>query len=244
MKELGVTLDALAILRESLKSQEPEPVFAALLAEQARASAINVHLRTDRRYIQERDVTLLRQTVKTELNLVIAPSQDLAHVALAIKPNRVTFVPERLEEVRNPHGLDVILNSSQLRQLVRIMQEGATRCTFFIEPDLDQIKETHRANAQGVELSCESYIGAKGKEPIEKEIQRISDAVRLAVKFGLDVAVGNGLTFRNLLPLLRIEGITRFNLGYSIVARSIVVGFEKAVGEIVELLTRPPVPVR
>jgi pyridoxine 5-phosphate synthase len=244
MKELGITLDALALLRESRKAQEPDPVMAAFLAEQAGASAINVHLRNDRRHIQERDVNLLRETVKTELNMVAAPSQELVHAALAAKPDRMTFVPERLEELGGSAGVDVILNSSQLRQLVRMMQEGSIRCSVFIEPDLDQVKETHRVDAQGIELSADSYVSARGSEARAKELQRISDAARLASKFGMDVAIGHGLNRRNLHPLLDIQGLHRINVGYSVVARAIVVGFERAVQEVVDIVSRPSISPR
>jgi pyridoxine 5-phosphate synthase len=218
--------------------------MAAFLAEQAGAAAINVHLRGDRRHIQDRDVTLLRETVKTEFNLVAAPSQELAHVALTAKPDRVTFVPDRLEELGGNQGVDVILNSSQLRQLNRMMQEGSIRCSIFIEPDLDQIKETHRIDAQGVELSAHAYVEARDNDSKKREIQRLTDAARLAAKFGLDVALGQGLSFRTIPPLLGIQGLGRLNVGYNLVARSIVVGFERAVREMAELIARPVAPVR
>jgi pyridoxine 5-phosphate synthase len=239
MIELGITLDPLALLRESHKAQEPDPVMAAFLAEQAGASAINVHLRSDRRHIQERDVTLLRDTVKTELNLVAAPSQELAHTALTIKPGRVTFVPERLEEMGGNPGIDVILNSSQLRQLIRMMHEGSIRCSISIEPDLDQVKEAHRIDAQGIELSAEPFVEARDKESKMNEVQRLSDAARLADKFGLEVAIGHGLSYRNVPPLVGIQGLTRLNVGYSLAARAIVVGFETAVREMLEIISRP-----
>ena len=239
MKELGVTLDSLAFLRESRKARDPDPVMAAFLAEQAGASAINVHLRNDRRHIQERDVNLLRETVKTELNMVSAPSQELVHTALAVKPDRMTFVPERLEELGGNAGVDVILNSSQLRQLVRMMQEGSIRCSVFIEPDLDQVKEAHRVDAQGVELSADDYVSARGNDAKKKEIQRLSDAARLASKFGLDVAVGHGLCMRNIPALLTVQGLSRINVGYSLIARAFVVGFERAVHEAVRIVTQP-----
>ena len=155
MIELGVTLDMLAFLRESRKAKEPDPIGAAFLAEQAGAQAVNVHLRTDRRHVQERDVSLLKETVKTELNLIAAASQDITRIALTVKPDRVTFAPERLEAQGGDLGalgLDVILNSAQLRQLVRMLREGSIRASVFIEPDLDQVKEAHRIDAHGVEL--------------------------------------------------------------------------------------------
>jgi len=237
--ELGVTLNAIALLRESRKARDPDPVMSAFLAEQAGADAINVHLRGDRRHVQERDVNLLRETVKTELNLVAAPSQELTRVALTVKPNRVTFVPDRIEEVGGPLGVDVILNSSQLRQLVRMLQEGSIRCSVFIEPDPDQIREAHRIDAQGVELSTEAFVGAQGKEAIAEQLQRLSDGARLAEKFGLEVAAGHGLSLRNIRPLRDLPGLKRLNVGYQLVARAFVIGFENAVREMVEIVKEP-----
>ena len=244
MKELGVTLNAVAFLRESRKAKDPDPVMAAFLAEQAGADAINVHLRGDRRHIQERDVTLLRETVKTELNLVAAPSQELTRVALTVKPDRVTFVPDRIEEVGGPLGVDVILNSSQLRQLTRMLREGSIRCSVFIEPDPDQIREAHRIDAEGVELSTETLVGAQGNDSVTQQLQRISDGARLAEKFGLEVSVGNGLSLRNIPPLVALQGVKRINVGYHLVARSLVIGFEDAVREMANLVKQPTPPPR
>lgn len=244
---LGVTLDVLALVRESRKAKEPDPVAAAFLAEQAGAEAINVHLRLDRRHIQERDVSLLKETVKTELNLVAAASQEITRIALTFKPDRVTFVPERVE---NPGGelralgLDVILNSTPLRQLVRMLQDGSIGCNVFIEPDLDQVKEAHRIDLRGVELSTEAYTAARDKESFAKELRRLGDAARLAAKFGMDVAVGHGLTPRNVGPLLDLPGISRVNVGYNLVARALLVGFERSVTEMLEALKRPIVSPR
>ena len=242
--ELGVTLNAVALLRESRKSREPDPVMAAFLAEQAGADAINVHLRGDRRHIQERDVNLLRETVKTELNLVASPSQELTRVALTVKPNRVTFVPDRIEEVGGPLGVDVILNSSQLRQLVRVIREGSIRCSVFIEPDPDQIREAHRIDAQGVELSTAALVGARGEEAVAEQLHRLADGARLAEKFGLEVAAGHGLSRRTIRPLLGVAGLKRINVGYQLVARSFIVGFENAVREMVDLVKQPAPPSR
>ncbi len=242
--ELGVTLNALALLRESRKAREPDPVMAAFLAEHAGADAINVHLRGDRRHVQERDVNLLRETVKTELNLVAVPSQELTRVALTVKPNRVTFVPDRIEEVGGLLGVDVILNSSQLRQLVRMLREGSIRCSVFIEPDPDQIREAHRIDAQGVKLSTEAFVGAQGEETVAEQLQRLSDGARLAEKFGLEVAAGHGLSLRNIRPLLNLPGLKRLNVGFQLVARSFVVRFENAVREMVEFVKQPRPPAR
>jgi pyridoxine 5-phosphate synthase len=244
MPALGVTLDSLAFLRESRKTREPDPVGAAFIAERAGAQAINVHLRADRRHIQERDVSLLRETVTTELNLVAAAGQDLTRIALTFKPDRVTFVPERLEGQGGDLGVDVILNSAQLRQLVRLLRDGAIRATIFIEPELDQVKEAHRIDAHGVELSAHAYATARDREEHAQELRRLSDAARLASKFGLEVAVGHGLGFRNVGALCGVVGLNRVNVGFSLVARALWVGFEKAVREMVDALGRPVEPPR
>lgn len=235
MKELGVTVDAVALLRESRGSKDPDPVMAAFLVEQAGASAINVRLRGDRRHIQERDVTLLRETVTTELNLVTAPSQEMARIVLTAKPDRVTFVPERIDAAA-AGSLDVILNSSQLRQFVKMMRESTIAAGVFIEPDLDQVKASHQVDMEGVELNAEAFVTARDSESKERELGRLSDCARLGQKFGLHVSVNYGLTLRNALPLLDLKGLNRLNVGHSLMARAMMVGVERAATEWMDLV--------
>lgn len=244
MIELGVTLDAIAYLRESRKAKSPDPVFAGFLAEQAGASAVNVQLRGDRTHIQERDVEQLRATVTAELNLVVTPRQEMVRFALTAKPDRVTFIPERLETAGGG-GLDVMLNSSQLKERVREMRESTILPAIYIDPSIEQVKAAHQIGAIAIELSTEAYTAAsegiamaRDKEALSRELQRLSDCTRLGDKLGLHVGLSHGLTLRNAPALLDLGGVARINVGHSLVARSVVVGFERAVSEWVELLGR------
>ena len=245
MIELGVTLDAIANLRESRKARNPDPVFAAFLAEQAGASAINVQLRGDRAHVQERDVNHLRETVTVELNLVVTPRQEMAPFALTAKPDRVTFIPERLETAGGG-GLDVMLNTSQLKERAREMRESSILPAIYLDPSIDQVKAAHQVGALGVELSAESYVAAseriamaRDKEAVEREWQRLSDCTRLGAKLGLHVSVSHGLSLRSAPAVLRLGGVSRINVGHNLVARAVMVGVERAVGEWMELLNPP-----
>jgi len=242
MIELGVTLDAVAVLRESRNARTPDPVFCGFLAQQAGAAAVNVQLRNDRRHIQERDVHLLRDALSAELNLVVPPSQEMLHFALAAKPDRVTFIPERLETAGGG-GLDVLLNTAQLRERVREMRESTIFPSIFIDPVIDQVKAAHQIGALGVELSAMSFAAisdpkglARDREGWERELQKLSDCARLADKLELHVGVGHGLTLANAAPLVAIAGLSRVNVGHDLVARSTTVGFEAAVHSWMELL--------
>jgi len=245
MIELGVTVDAIGYLRESRKAKNPDPVFAAFLAEQAGASAINVQLRGDRSHIQERDVAQMRETVSVELNLVITPRQEMARYALTAKPDRVTFIPERLESAGGG-GLDVLLNSSQLKERVREMRESTIMPAIYVDPSIEQVKAAHQVGAMGVEISAEAYVAAsegiamaRDHEAVSRELQRISDCTRLGAKLGLHVGVSHGLTLRNTPPVLDLGGVARVNAGHDLVARSVMVGVERAVSDWMRLLERP-----
>lgn len=242
MIELGVTLDAVAILRESRKTKGPDPVFAAFLAEQAGASAINVQLRGDRRHIQERDVRLLRESLGVELNLVMTPSQEMIRFALTAKPDRVTFIPERLESAGGG-GLDVLLNTTQLKERMREMRESSILPSIFVDPSIEQVKAAHQVGALAVELSTEVFSAAsdqvgltRDQEAVAREIQKISDCARLAAKLDLHVGVSQGLTLRKARLLIDISGLARINVGHALVSRALIVGFEAAVRDWIELL--------
>ena len=245
MIELGVTLDAIANLRESRSAKTPDPIFAAFLAEQAGASAINVQLRGDRAHVQERDVNLMRETVTIELNLVVTPRQEMARFTLTAKPDRVTFIPERLETAGGG-GLDVMLNSSQLKERIREMRESSILPAIYLDPSIDQVKAAHQVGALGVELSAESYVAAseriamaRDKEAVEREWQRLSDCTRLGAKLGLHVSVSHGLSLRTAPAVLGLGGVARINVGHDLVARAVMVGVERAVGEWMGLLENP-----
>lgn len=242
MIELGVTLDAVAILRESRGAKTPDPVFCGFLSEQAGAAAVNVQLRNDRRHVQERDVHLLRDALGVELNLVVPPSQEMIHVALSAKPDRVTFIPERLETAGGG-GLDVLLNTSQLRERVREMRESTIFPSIFIDPVIEQVKAAHQVGAVGVEISAMSFAAvsdtkgiARDREAYQRELQKLADCARLADKLELHVGIGHGLTLANATPLVSLPGLSRINVGHDLVARAVTVGFEAAVSSWISLL--------
>jgi len=244
MIELGVTLDAVAHLRELRKAKTPDPVFAAFVAEQAGAAAINVQMRGDRAHIQERDVNLLRDTVRVELNLIVTPRQEMARFALTAKPERVTFIPERLETAGGG-GLDVMLNTTQLKERVREMRESTVLPSIYVDPSLDQVKAAHSVGALAIELSTEAYVAAsegiamsRDQEARRRELQRLDDCARLGAKLGLHVGVSHGLTLANAPALTGLSGIHRVNVGHDLVARAVTVGLDGAVREWLELLKR------
>ncbi len=238
-------MDTVALLRETRKTKSPDPVFAAFLVEQAGAHTVNVQLRGDRAHIQERDVEQLRATVTGELNLVITPRQEMARLALTTKPERVTFIPERLETAGGG-GLDVMLNSTQLKERVREMRESTILPAIYLDPSIEQVKAAHQVGALGVELSTEAYVTAsaavamaRDKEAVSRELQRLSDCTRLGAKLGLHVGLSHGLTLRNAPPLLSLGGLARVNVGHSLVSRAVMIGLERAASEWIDLLSRP-----
>jgi len=240
--ELGVTLDSVALLRESRKTKGPDPVFAAFVAEQAGASAINVQLRSDRRHIQERDVRLLRESLGVELNLVMTPSQEMIRFALTAKPDRVTFIPERLESAGGG-GLDVLLNTTQLKERMREMRESSILPSIFVDPSIDQIKAAHQVGALAVELSTEVFSAAsdqvgltRDRDGIAREIQKITDCARLGAKLDLHVGVSHGLSLRKARLLTAVAGLARINVGHALVSRALLVGFEAAVRDWLDLV--------
>ena len=243
MIELGVTLDAVAALREWRKAKSPDPVFAAFTAEQAGAAAINVQLRGDRVGIQERDVDHLRETVSVELNLIITPRQEMARFAFTAKPTRVTFIPERLENAGGG-GLDVLLNGPQLKERCRDMCDSSIFPAIYLDPSIDQVKAAHSVGALGVEISTVAYVAAseglgtaRDEEAIRRELQRIADCAKLGAKLGLHVGVSHRLTLRNVPALIRLGSIHRVNVGHDLVARAIMVGLDGAVREWMLLLS-------
>ncbi len=236
MVRLGVNIDHVATVRQARKAAEPDPVHAALLAELAGAHGITVHLRADRRHIQDRDVQILRQTVKTRLNVEMAAIQEMVRIALTVKPDQVTLVPERREEVTTEGGLDVVLNSVQLKPVVRSIQDGGIRVSLFVDPDLEQVKESHKLDAQAIEISTASYADAPDDKAKEAALRKTVDAARLAKRLGLSVHAGHGLTYQNVQALTAISEISELNIGHSIVSRALLVGMERAVREMLDAM--------
>jgi len=235
---LGVNVDHIATLREARKSREPDPLAAALLAEMAGADGITVHLRGDRRHIQERDVELLKRTVKTRLNLEMAANPAMVTIASTHKPDHVTLVPERREEVTTEGGLDVLLNQNLIRKTVVDLKEAAITVSIFVDPDFDQIKTISKLGVGLIEINTAKYAEAGREEQAVAEAEKIAQMARAAAKLGLRVLAGHGLDYRNVRRITAIPEIEELNIGHSIVARAALVGMTRAVGEMKDLLRR------
>jgi pyridoxine 5-phosphate synthase len=236
MTRLSVNIDYVATLRQVRRAQDPDPVHAALAAELAGAHGITVHLRSDRRQIQDRDVEILRRVVKSRLTVEMAPTQEMMRVALTIKPDQVTLVPERREEVTTEGGLDAVLNSVQLRPHVKTLRDGGVHVSLFIDPDLEQVKEARRIGVPAIEINTAAYADATTSSAREEVIRRAMDAAKLGHKLGLDVHGGQGLNYRNVATVAAISEISELNIGHAIVARAVLVGFERAVREMIDAM--------
>lgn len=233
--KLGVNIDHVATVREARKAQEPEPVAAAILAELGGADGITIHLRADRRHIKDRDLRLLGQVVKTKLNLEMAATEGMIKIALEVKPNQVTLVPEKPNEVTTEGGLDVENNQEMVAQAVERLKGGDITVSIFVDPDPVQVKAAKESGADAIEIHTGLYAEARGGER-KKEYKKIVDAAQLAQNLGLVVHAGHGLDYRNVGPIASIPGIGELNIGHSIVARSVLVGMERAVQEMKGLL--------
>jgi pyridoxine 5-phosphate synthase len=236
---LGVNVDHVATLRQARGGHEPDPVTAALLAELAGADGIVVHLREDRRHIQDRDLTLLRQTIKTRLDLEMAADEAMVKIALSVRPDYVTLVPERRQELTTEGGLDVVSQKGRLKRIVARLHDGGLPVSLFVEPDAEQIRASKAIGAEWIELHTGRYANAQSEQQIEAEFQALAQAARLAAKLKLRVHAGHGLNYRNVTRLTTIGEIEEYNIGHSIVARAVLVGMEQAVREMKQLLGQP-----
>ena len=229
MRRLVVNVDHVATLRQARGGRDPEPISAATLALLGGADGIVVHLREDRRHIQERDLLLLREIVPRLLCLEMAPTAEMLKIALEVRPDSVTLVPERREELTTEGGLDVQGALGQIGEIVRALEESKIRSCLFIAPDVEQIKAAHRVGAQAIELHSGRYA-ERGPEQ-ETELRLLCDAARLGKRLKLEVGVGHGLDYANVAPLLELDEITELSIGHSIVSRAVLVGMERAVAE-------------
>jgi pyridoxine 5-phosphate synthase len=232
---LAVNIDHIATLREARKAREPEPVAAAIAAEMAGAQGITVHLRTDRRHIKERDLELLRHTIATKLNVEMAVTADMARVALQVRPDQVTLVPERPQELTTEGGLDVVMQAASVRDFVRQMHDAGIRVSIFLDPADDQVRAAHEVGAAAIEINTGRYAEAK-LDTQSVELTRIVDAARLAARHDLEVLAGHGLNYTNVLAIAAVSEIVELNIGHSIVARAAIVGMDRAVRDMVALL--------
>jgi pyridoxine 5-phosphate synthase len=236
MTRLGVNVDHVATLRQARKVGYPDPVTAAAIAELAGAGQITIHLREDRRHIQERDLKILRETCQTMLNLEMAATQEMVKVAYEYKPDIVTLVPERREELTTEGGLDVNAQREAIARVVKTLKDGEITVSLFIDPDLDQVKASHKVSADRVELHTGRYCEAHNDKERLRELGRINDVAKAATRLGMGCAAGHGLNYDNVRAVARIPEIDELNIGHAIVARAVLVGFDRAVREMVELL--------
>lgn len=228
---LGVNVDHVATVRQARGTRVPDPVEAAFLAEAGGCDGITIHLREDRRHIQERDLAILRRTVKTRLNLEMAATQEMVKAALDVKPDVATLVPERREELTTEGGLEVAMNMEYLKKVVRLLKDAEIRTSLFIDPDLEQVKASHRVGADIVEIHTGKFADAKTREEAAGEFDRILNAAKVAHKLGMEVAAGHGLDYRNVKPVSDIPEVREVNIGHSIIGRAVLVGMERAVRE-------------
>lgn len=237
MANLGVNIDHVATIRQARGTQYPDPVEAAVLAQLGGADQITVHLREDRRHIIDRDVRLLRSILQVPLNLEMACTADMVRFALEVRPDMVTLVPERREERTTEGGLDVGAHVTVLTDAVRTLQDAGIPCSLFIEPDEKALELTLKTGAQLVEFHTGRYCELAGAEQ-SKELERIAAATASAQRKGLAPHAGHGLNYRNVIPVARIPGMQDLNIGHSIVARAVLVGLERAVKEMKELIQK------
>ncbi|HIK35752.1 MULTISPECIES: pyridoxine 5'-phosphate synthase [unclassified Thermosynechococcus] len=237
MATLGVNIDHVATIRQARRTVEPDPVAAAVLAELGGADGITVHLREDRRHIQERDVRLLRQTVRTHLNLEMAATSEMVAIALDVRPDYVTLVPERREEVTTEGGLDVVGQQEPLTQVVQTLQGAGIPVSLFIDADPAQLEAAAKTTAQFIELHTGRYAEAKGEAAQQQELAILAHGVQQATSLGLRVNAGHGLTYTNVGAIARLEGIEELNIGHTIISRAVLVGMVQAVRDMKALIS-------
>jgi len=235
---LAVNVDHFATLRQARKNTEPDPVLVALLAEHAGAEGIVIHLRGDRRHIQERDLRLLREVVKTKLNLEMAASEEMRKIALRVKPDVVSLVPERREELTTEGGLNVAAAKTHLGPFIRGLQKAGIRVSIFVDPDPGQIKACAEVGVDLIEINTGKFADLKPGAARDRALQKVKDAAALGRRLGLEVHAGHGLDYRNVAEIAALPEVAELSIGFSIVARAAIVGLVQAVEEMKGLLEK------
>jgi pyridoxine 5-phosphate synthase len=238
MSRLGVNIDHIATLRQARGGAEPDPVWGAVLAELGGADGITVHLREDRRHIQDRDLRVLRQTVQVRLNLELAVDPEVVAIALEMRPDQVTFVPERREELTTEGGLDVAAQLVRVGEAVRRCLDSGIEAAVFIDPDPRQVEASAALAVAAVELHTGRYADAPEGRERDRELIALEAASAATVAAGLELHAGHGLNYRNVAAVSRIEGMVELNIGHSIVSRAVFVGLTQAVREMKECIIR------
>jgi len=240
MIELGVNVDHVATIRQARKDKEPDPVTAASICEIAGAHQITVHLRGDRRHIQDRDVEILRKTLKSKLNLEMAATDEMIQIATRILPDQATLVPEKRQEITTEGGLDVAGQVQQISAAAAKLKKAGIHVSLFIDPDEKQIRASAQTGADCVELHTGRYANAKTHDQVDAEFDQLRRAADLAHSLGLGVNAGHGLTYLNLPRITTLPHLREVNIGHNIVARSVFVGLERAIKEMLHILERAP----
>jgi len=238
MVKLGVNIDHVATLRQARKIEYPDPVYAAVLAELGGADGITVHLREDRRHIQERDVFLLKEVVKTRLNLEMAATTEMVKIASRLKPEMVTLVPEKREELTTEGGLDVLKNLKKILAVNEELQKNGIKVFLFIDADKRQLEAAAKAGVNGIELHTGRYADAKTDEKQKQELLSIIEAAKFSIDIGLVTSAGHGLHYRNVDAIAAIPSLYELNIGHSIISHAIYVGLERAVREMKEIIVK------
>lgn len=233
---LGVNIDHIATLRQARLTRYPDPVFAAQLAEQAGADSITLHLREDRRHIQDRDVLLLRECKQTPMNLEMAATEEMLAMAEKAAPEYCCLVPEKREELTTEGGLDIVAQAGRIEDAVRRLHNAGIRVSLFIDPEPNQIEAAAGCGARVVEIHTGHYADAPDEVTRQRELERITEGVELGLRAGLQVNAGHGLNYMNIRSIAAVAGITELNIGHGIVARAVFTGLEEAVREMKRLM--------
>jgi len=241
MPRLVVNVDHVATIRQARRTFEPDPITAASLAELAGADGIIVHLREDRRHIQDRDLRILKQTVVTKLNLEMAATKEMIAIALDVKPDMVTLVPEKREELTTEGGLEVAGRERELTKVIETLHGGGLKVSLFIDPASKQVQASSSAGADIVEIHTGHYAEARTQHQAEEQFSRVVAAAREARNLNLEVSAGHGLTYYNIKPFSGISEISEYSIGHSIISRAILVGMDRAVREMLDLIQGKPI---
>jgi pyridoxine 5-phosphate synthase len=236
MIRLGVNIDHVATVRQARRTYEPDPVAAAVLATLGGADGITVHLREDRRHIQDRDVHLLRQTVNTRLNLELSIADEIVAVAVQVKPDEATLVPEKRQELTTEGGLDVAANAHAVRTATEKLKAAGIVVSLFINADIEQVDMAVAVGADAIEFHTGTYADARGSA-VEQELATLRTATAHAVQRGLHVHLGHGLNYHNIAPVVRIPGVEELNIGHAIISRAVLVGMERAVRDMKQVMS-------
>ena len=236
MAKLGLNVDHIATVRQARGGSEPDPVTAAAIGELAGAEGITIHLREDRRHIQDRDLEILRRTVQTKLNLEMAATEEMVGIACRIKPEQCTLVPEKRQELTTEGGLDVLGNLAAITTATAKLHEAGIVVSLFVDPTAEQIGASKESGAEAIEIHTGRYAEARDEQSRYHELAAIREAISLGNELGLTVHAGHGLNYVNIIPLTKLTGIEEFNIGHSIISRAMLVGLDRAVREMVALI--------